>query len=102
VKKLQEIFRLSQIVHEEISHLLTDSKKLPSTLRLKMPEFLNFVGNFRSIVVAKGFVSRLPWEKKETKHATSMLACFLYNVLKDNSEIIARQRDLHDTTIDER
>ena len=47
-----------------MSHLLVDDRELPANLRLKMPEFLNFVENFRSILVGQGYVSRKIWEKK--------------------------------------
>ena len=49
-----------------------------------MPEFLNFLDNFRHIIVNLGQVPEKTFEKREAKAATKMLACFLTNVLSDN------------------
>ena len=82
-------------------HLLVDDRELPANLRLKMPEFLNFVENFRSILVGQGFVSRKNWQKKEAKQATLMLSVFLYNVLQDNASLIRRHEKLSEETEDQ-
>ena len=68
-----------------MSHILTNELELPDELRLKMPELLNFIQNFRSIVVAQGYVTQEAWEKREMKHVTLMLSNFVYNVLVDNA-----------------
>lgn len=83
-EKLVKIFRLSQLVNEEIEHLFVDAKNLPQKLRIKMPEFLNFVENFRQNIVNRGYVSDKTYEKREARDATKMLSSFLFNVLKDN------------------
>ena len=67
---------------------MVDERKLPSSLKLKMPEFLNFVENFRAILAAKGFISKKVWEKRDMKSVTEMLSSFLYNVLQDNADLI--------------
>ena len=66
-----------------------------------MPEFLNFVENFRQNVVNRGYVSDKTYEKREARDATKMLSSFLFNVLKDNQNIIAHQEYLLETTTDE-
>ena len=71
-----------------MSHLLIDERSLPPSLKLKMPEYLNFVDSLRALIVAKGFVSEQPWEKREMKCVTEMLSHFLYNALQENAELI--------------
>ena len=93
-EKLNRIFTLSRVVHEEMHNLWTDERDLPANLRIKMPEYLNFVENFRQIIVSKGYISVKLYEKKECKNATEMLSGFLYQVLSDNQEIILRQTKL--------
>ena len=100
-EKLSKIFRMSKAVNDEIQHLFVEARNLPASLRLKMPEFLNFIENFRQIIVNRGHVSVKVYEKRESRDSTRMLASFLYNVLKDNSEIIVRQQELLARTADE-
>ena len=88
-------------MNEEIQHLFVDAKNLPPSLRVKMPEYLNLIDNFRQCVISRGFVSEKIYEKRETKDATVMLSSFLYNVLKDNRTIIEHYQMLLETAMDE-
>ena len=74
--------------------MLIDARNLPVGLRIKMPEFLEFVKNFRQIVVARCFVSVKNIEMREARAATKMLSTFLYNVLIDNKSIMERHQEL--------
>ena len=93
-EKLVKIFRLSERVNNEIEHLFTDARNLPTSLRLKMPELLNFMDNFRQILINRAFIPTKPWEKREVKGTTKMIASFLHNVLRDNSLIIEKHHEL--------
>jgi hypothetical protein len=69
-EKLNRVFCLAQRVNEEMEHLLTDKLKLPDSLKVKMPEFNNFVVQMRTIVVSRGFISKKVYEKRMAKHTT--------------------------------
>jgi len=80
-----------------MEHLLTDKINLPDTLKIKMPEFNNFVAKLRTIVVNRCFISKKVFEKRMAKDATKMLSCFLFHILKENQTIIKRQNELGET-----
>ena len=66
-----------------------------------MPEFLNFLENFRQIIVNRGSIPDKLFEKREARDATNMLSSFLYNVLVDNQGIILRYENLKEMATEE-
>ena len=86
--------------------MLIDSRNLPASLKVHMPEYLIFVERFRHNIVMMGNISSRTFEKREAKAATFMFSHFLYNVLIENGGIIQRLQalldDIDDVTAEEK
>lgn len=100
-EKFGKVYNWAQRIHNDMKNILIDNTNLPASLRVKMPEFNNMVAQLRSLVISRGFIATMTWEKRMMVDATKMLSAFLFHVLRENQMIIERCTELMDEAQDD-